>query len=659
MNLLPYTQLLDDKDRKYDILVCDQLNVVIRNIKTGELQVFTRNEFAFALETYLIPVSPESPHSILTPEQQRIKNKREPYLSILKRLFEEDHEHMTTLPTYKRVIAEVEEQLALQNKPGTVLKINHPSSQSLARWWKPFRDSGFSWVDSLPRRQAKRNTTDSRSEQIMMVGYEKFMLGKITPSIAAGHTKYVKWVNDMNDPSITIVSREKFRRYHHGFNDLERALASGNQAEINKLLRTYRSRIKTGRVLMRIEVDRLALNLCLIDDTTGEVLGKVALYIAIDCHSRYPIAVTVEFGEAEKAIGGVNLLRNIVMPASERLNAFGLPIRIVCDNGPGFNNEIFAKTAESLKSELIYAPSNQPYKKPFVESFNKTVRSEFLESAELKIGNKIVHGVPGYKGKRYEGKKSNLNPSDETLRQAAEMTVDSFVQNLHDFLVHFVNQPHNELNGQTPQEVWDASCKEYPLVPCHYEHLKTCFHVFHGETTLNATGKFRFNKQDFFADEVQNLYWQLKTGKGSRNNPKVSVLHDTQDCRAITLAVTLAGNTDITKVIAYNIDLIDEPDPISFEVANMNHRTPIRRSIYRGEAELIKRKRRKMRNGKQTQIMEQNIVDERSTKDIIEDSNKSVHERKSKSKDPLQGTVLSQKNQDDSQFRNKEGYEKW
>ena len=112
-------------------------------------------------------------------------------------------------------------------------------------------------------------------------------------------------------------------------------------------------------------------------------------------------------------------------------------------------------------------------------------------------------------------------------------------------------------------------------------------------------------------------------------------------------------------VIAYNIDLIDEPDPISFEVANMNHRTPIRRSIYRGEAELIKRKRRKMRNGKQTQIMEQNIVDERSTKDIIEDSNKSVHERKSKSKDPLQGTVLSQKNQDDSQFRNKEGYEKW
>ena len=659
MNLLPYSQLLDDRDRKFDILVCDQLNVVIRNLKTEEVQSFTRSEFAFALKTYLIPFSPESPHLLLTPEQQCVKIKRDPYLSVMKRLFEEGHQHMTTLPTYKRVIAEVEEQLALQNKPGTVLKINHPSLKSLARWWKAFRDSGFSWVDSLPRRHAKRNTTDPRSEQIMMEGYEKFMLGKITPSISTGHRKYVKWVNDMNDPTITIVSLEKFRRFHNSFNELDRVIASGNQAEINKLLRTFKSRIKTAQVLERIEVDRLALNLCLIDDTTGEVLGKVALYIAIDCHSRYPIAVTVEFGEAEKAIGGVNLLRNIVIPASERLSAFGLPIRIVCDNGPGFNNEIFVKTTESLKSELTYAPSNQPYKKPFVESFNKTVRSEFLESAELKIGNKIVHGVPGYKGKRYEGKKSNLNPSDETLKQAAEMTVDSFVQNLHDFLVHYVNQPHNELNGQTPQQVWDASCREYPLVPCHYEHLKTCFHTFPGETTLNATGKFRFNKQDFFGDEVQNLYWQLKTGKDSRENPKISVLHDTQDCRTVTLAVTLPGDSHVTKVTAYNIDLVDEAEPISFEVSNMDHRSPVRRSIYRGEAELIKRKRRKMRNGKQTQIMEQNIVDERSTKDIIEGSNKSVHERKSKPKDPLQGTDLSLKNQDDSQFRNKEGYEKW
>ena len=65
MNILPYSQLLDDKDRKFDILLCDQLNVVTRDIKTKELQTFTRNEFAFALKTYLIPVTPNSPHSCL------------------------------------------------------------------------------------------------------------------------------------------------------------------------------------------------------------------------------------------------------------------------------------------------------------------------------------------------------------------------------------------------------------------------------------------------------------------------------------------------------------------------------------------------------------------------------------------------------------------
>ncbi|MEI8624098.1 hypothetical protein P4S67_06645 [Pseudoalteromonas sp. B137] len=250
----------------------------------------------------------------------------------------------------------------------------------------------------------------------------------------------------------------------------------------------------------------------------------------------------------------------------------------------------------------------------------------------------------GYKGKRYEGKNTNRNPTDETLKQAAAMTVDSFVQNLHDFLVHYVNQPHNELNGKTPHEVWEASCLEYPLIPCHYEHLKTSFHVFQGETTLNETGKFRFNKQDFYGEEVQNLYWQLKTGKASGKNPKVSVLHDTQDCRAVTLAVTLPDDTHVTKIIAYNIDLVDEQVAISFEVANMNHSTPIRRKI---------------RNGKQTQNMEQNLIDDRSTKDIIKQSNSSPHERQSKRTDPLLGTDLSQENQDDSHFRNKEGYEKW
>lgn len=659
MNILPYSQLLDDKDRKFDILLCDQLNVVTRDIKTKELQTFTRNEFAFALKTYLIPVTPNSPHSALDPFQKLIKEKQAPYLSLMKKIFEEENAHMTTLSIYKRVIAEVEEQQTINSKPGTVVKVKHPSQSSLSRWWKRFKDAGFSHIDSLPKRKSKRNTTDSRSEQIMWEGYEKFMMGKITPSIAVGHAKYENWVNEMNDPTITIVSREKFRKHHHSFNDLDRAEASGNRAEVNKLMRTYKTRIKTDRVLTRIEADRLALNLRLIDDTTGEVTGKVALYIAIDCHSRYPIAVTVEFGEAEKAIGGVNLLRNIVIPASEQLDAFGIPIRIICDNGPGFNNETFAKTAESLKCELIYAPSNQPYKKPFVESFNKTIRSEFLESAELKVGNKIVHGVPGYKGKRYEGKNTNRNPTDETLKQAAAMTVDSFVQNLHDFLVHYVNQPHNELNGKTPQEVWSASCLEYPLIPCNYEHLKTSFHVFQGETTLNETGKFRFNKQDFFGEEVQNLFWQLKTGKDSGKNPKVSVLHDTQDCRSVTLAVTLSGDTHVTKIIAHNIDLVDEQIAISFEVANMNHSTPIRRSIYCGEAELIKRKRRKIRNGKQTQNMEQNFTGKCSTKDIISQSNSSIHERQSKRTDPLLGTELSQENQDDSHFRNKEGYEKW
>ena len=91
----------------------------------------------------------------------------------------------------------------------------------------------------------------------------------------------------------------------------------------------------------------------------------------------------------------------------------------------------------------------------------------------------------------------------------------------------------------------------------------------------------------------------------------------------------------------------------------MNHSTPISRSIYCGEAELIKRKRRKIRNGKQTQNMEQNSIDDRSTKDIIKQSNSSPHERQSKRTDPLLGTDLSQENQDDSHFRNKEGYEKW
>ncbi|WP_139336322.1 hypothetical protein [Pseudoalteromonas sp. SK18] len=136
-------------------------------------------------------------------------------------------------------------------------------------------------------------------------------------------------------------------------------------------------------------------------------------------------------------------------------------------------------------------------------------------------------------------------------------------------------------------------------------------------------------------------------------------MHDTQDCRAVTLAVTLPGDTHVTKIIAYNIDLVDEQVAISFEVANMNHSTPIRRSIYCGEAELIKRKRRKIRNGKQTQNMEQNLIDDRSTKDIIKQSNSSPHERQSNRTDPLLGTDLSQENQDDSHFRNKEGYEKW
>lgn len=659
MNNLPYSQLIDDRDRIFDILVCDQHTVVIRNKKTMEIQTYTRDEFKVALTSFLMPVQPETPHSILTPQQEKIMKKRAPYLETMKQIFEEEHLHMTTMPVYDRVVAEVEEKLTLNSQLGSVVRIEHPKPKTLSKWWKSYRDSGFSFIDSLPSRKSRRNTTDPRSEKIVIDCYERFMMGKIIPSIASGYAKYVNWANELNDPNITIVSYEKFRRHHHSFNELERAIASGNKAEINKLMRSYRRRIKVERVLERVEVDRLALNLCLIDNSTGEVLGKVALYIAIDCHSRYPLAVTVEFGEPEKAMGAVNLLRNILLRSSIKLNAFGIPFKIVGDNGPGFNNEIFSKTAEAMCCELVYAPSNQPFKKPFVESFNNTMRAEFLESAVFKVGNKVVHGVPGYKGKRFEGKNSNKNPSDETLKQSATLTVDSFIENLHDYLVHYVNQPHSELKGKTPQEVWDASCREFPLVPCDYEDMKTIFHIFPGETTLNSTGKFRFNKQDFFGEGVQAIFWQLKSQIGQHKNPKVKVLHDPQDARALTLATTLPGDSHVTKVAAYNIDLDEESEPISFEVANMDHKTLIRRSIFHGEADLIKRKRRRVSNGKKNQSMEQNHNEKLSPSEIIQSSNDTVHERKSNVKDPLQGTKIDSPRQEGMAYRNKEGYKKW
>lgn len=177
------------------------------------------------------------------------------------------------------------------------------------------------------------------------------------------------------------------------------------------------------------------------------VLGCPWLTVVIDVYSRVVLAIVVSF-EPPSTLRTLQALKMAMLPKDElhanhpklqnRMDYYGIPIRVRTDRGRDFYSEALALALFDLGIELDNTHAYSPWEKPYIERLFWT------------LDQMLVRKLPGHTprpGERKRGPKPKLPPRRLKL---AELT-DAIVRFFGDVYHH---KPHGGLAGDTPAEVW-------------------------------------------------------------------------------------------------------------------------------------------------------------------------------------------------------------
>ncbi|WP_462168273.1 hypothetical protein [Pseudoalteromonas lipolytica] len=546
------------------ILFFDDDSVLLSgdNAEKGRRLIKKQQFDKYLQEHKFLPNSVEKPKLDLTKYQQRTRDDRLLYLQVLKVLVTEGLK--PTVPsTYDELIKRVE-KLHPHTQATT-----HPKRTTLCKQWKKWCNSDF-YDDVLAcKRRVGRTRINSASEALLNHHTSTVYSDSNSTYKGAFYRDYCELVKEhaSSNSDIYAVSERTYSRRLDAIREQERILniKGLTQAERNQRLLTLKRKIRTYCALQRVECDRVCINMSLIDDDTGLPTPPLSLYAAIDVYTRCIIGVVLSFN-AENKEDGFNLIRQIYMD-DDNLPMHGKPFSLVLDNGAGFNNELMQKTCEELRVSNVYSPSNQPAKKPFIESFFKTLRADFFRGFKIEDKHgKVTIGFNSYKGKRTD--KNTVET--ESLQKLADIKVSDFKRLLNIFLSEYSHKLHREA-GHVPIEAWIKSKQGTPYPEYNYTGAKSAFHVFTDKPKhkLQPAGKVYLLKQTFTnPNGLKTLYNILKVDALGDENPDVSVFFDPFDARHVTVQGIDPQTGEVIRVSAYNVECYDYPAPISFDELN-------------------------------------------------------------------------------------------
>ena len=266
-----------------------------------------------------------------------------------------------------------------------------------------------------------------------------------------------------------------------------------------KLLRYKLGRQFIGEdPLDRIEMDAIYINLG-INNESCAYLGTLVVMVAIDTCTRCIVGYSVSVGKkvSESADLAIECLKSIV---ARKDNIYwpchGVPIKLITDATTAAIGNAYKRMALGLGVMPIITVSGSPWKKPFIESFFRTLRREFL--AEL----------PGYLGSKTRVNNAHLEQG-ETAELHAVMTLQEFDEELQKFITETYHKSgHGGLNQRSPIDVWHKKVSENALLICEPrspftpDKFRGCVSTNH---TLYKNGSIKLKNEQYASSELKGL----------------------------------------------------------------------------------------------------------------------------------------------------------
>lgn len=470
-------------------------------------------------------VGPElevKPQPVLTTTQKQQVEVLDAYLQLLHK-----QEYPGSIATMRAVIAQVNPELEEKYGP-----TNPMSPATLNRKYRKWLDAGRVTARLLIKPlQARPSRIDDEVKALMDEVIENIYLKNRYINVSQCYRMFASRYQQAGyQPD--CPTRNTFEKRIKQRDAYEVTLRREGSVAARRKFRTVLKHFTTEYIMQRVELDAVQPNIELID-AEGNLIGKPVIFLMIDCHSRAILGYSITYGKGETAQAVIECIRHSILPKTREHYPYlqhewlmyGVPSEIVCDAGAAMTSDSVSAFLASAGISRMTTETRQPWLKPFIERFNRTLRTQCLCY------------MPGYGGKR-----SDDFELPATLVQQACMQADEFERVLTGYIVDGYHQDkHSGLNGRSPHWVWNEQVQYNPvMLPENIESLNQFAGVVL-EGTIQAHKGLQREKVFYNSRELVSLYRQICQEKNIKNSVKVNFYFNTFDISSIRVIDPFTG----------------------------------------------------------------------------------------------------------------------
>lgn len=439
---------------EYEITAIDSEKLRYANVIGGKAQHLAWKKFEHLIESgrlQLIGASGSTEHPLpnqLSQKEAAEVNRRLAYLREIERRTNYPNSKKAATPIIKEVAAQLDDK-----KP--------PSFSTVASWYRNYLQSGRNPMSLVPKHRNKGNRNfrfDPIVEKIInrRINEDYLSRQRVTQKSVYAHTvgnileQYAE--DGLLPDDVSIPSERTINRRIEQLDVYAQVKSREGQYEAQRRLKAAGRGILATRILERVEADGNLMDVLIIDEETGEVIGRPYGTCLIDQHTRCVLAFFISM----IPFSSTTLLHALKLAVSgngERMGgAFEL---LVVDNGSDYISNSVRNFCSMLGICIEHGGPRDPDSKPHVERFFGTLNSQ------------LVHLIPGT---------TFSNPAsrgDYNSEKYACVTLAELESLVWDWIDNVYHKSVMKGHGRAPAALWEECTAHTPVATYPIENLDT------------------------------------------------------------------------------------------------------------------------------------------------------------------------------------------
>jgi putative transposase len=372
--------------------------------------------------------------------------------------------------------------------------LNPPSPRSVARWIKKSRQCGNNGLINRKNRGNQNLRFSPEIENLITEGISRVYLaperrssGDVC-SYVIGRAIEIGLCSRSGE-DIQFPTARTIQRRIKTLDPYVVTKAKKGSLAAEKLARASGRKIISEAVMSLVQIDTHYIDVHVIDESTGDVIGRPFLTCVMDIATRAIVGIHICMypPSATTALGA---LKDMLSRANRGLPG-GIPVRIVPDNGVEFANTSFARICEFLAITISPAQIRDPDGKAHIESLFRT------------LTHGIVQKLPGT---------TFSNPTElgdyDSLKKAV-FTIDQIRSFIEEWINEIYHKTIHTKTGRAPICFWEEKTKN--IAPMSLSEDEVNALARRPETRSINKGLIQYDYIEYFSHALATLEAQGHT----------------------------------------------------------------------------------------------------------------------------------------------------